>query len=381
MKKNPKYKQGAMFIAAIILEVVFWIAVALVVFVISNALPGLRWANPQLFWLLLIGPVMLIIFMVTVWSKNRRLQKFSDYKLLPYLVPNISSVNSTMKYILVRLAMAFLIVALINPQLGSKMAEAKIKGIDIMICLDVSNSMKANDLKPNRLTRATRSIEKLLERLHGDRIGIVVFAGQAFVQLPITNDYGAGKLFLSGIDTDVVPVQGTSIGSAIDLAIESFDFESPAQKSIIIITDGENHEDDAVESARAAAEKGVKVFTIGMGSTEGTPIPQYRGTQRVGFKKDRDGNVVVSKLNESMLKDIANAGNGAYIKASNAEVGLNALLDELNTIEKTEMGAVAYSEYEDRFQIFLALAILCLVIEHLIRERKGKLAKSLNIFD
>ena len=381
MSRSAKYKQGAIFTAAIILEILFWIAVALVVFVISNALPGLRWQNPKLFWLLFIGPAMLIVFMVTIWSKNRRLEKFSDNALLPYLVPNISSLNSTLKYILIRLAMAFLIVALINPQLGSKMAEAKIKGIDIMICLDVSNSMKANDLKPDRLTRARRSIEKLLERLHGDRIGIVVFAGQAFVQLPITNDYGAGKLFLSGIDTDVVPVQGTAIGSAIELALESFDFESPAQKTIIVITDGENHEDNAVDAAKKAAEQGVKVFTIGMGSTKGTPIPEFRGNQRTGFKKDREGNVVVSKLNESMLKQIAQAGDGAYIKASNAEVGLNSLLDELNTIEKTEMGAVAYSEYEDRFQIFLALGIFCLIIEYLIRERKGKLAKSLNIFD
>lgn len=381
MKKNPKYKQGAIFAVAISVELLFWLLTAVVIFIISTALPGLKWQNPQLFWLFLTGPAMLLLFLTAIWSKNRKLERFSDTNLLYYLVPNISSVNTTLKYLLIRLGLAFIIIALINPQLGSKMAEAKIKGIDIVICVDVSNSMKAEDLKPNRLVRATRSIEKLLERLHGDRIGIIVFAGQAFVQLPITNDYGAGKLFLSGIDSDIVPVQGTAIGSAIDLALESFDFDSPAQKTVVIITDGENHEDNAIESAKTAAEKGVKVFTIGMGSAEGTPIPEYRGKQRVGFKKDRSGNVVVSKLNETMLKEIAAAGNGSYIKASNAEVGLGSLLEELNTIEKTEMGSVAYSEYEDRFQIFLAIGLLLLCIEFLIRDRKGKLAKKLNIFE
>jgi Ca-activated chloride channel family protein len=221
----------------------------------------------------------------------------------------------------------------------------------------------------------------LLERLHGDRVGIIVFAGQAFVQLPLTNDYSAGKLFLSAIDPDIVPVQGTAIGSAIDLSMESFDLETPAQKTIIVITDGENHEDDAVAAAKKASENGVKVYTIGMGSTEGTPIPQYNNGRRQGFKKDNQGNVVVSKLNEEMLKEIASAGDGSYIRASNAEVGLRPLLDELNDIEKTDMGTVAYAEYEDRFQLFLAIALACILLEFFISGKKGKLAKRVNLFD
>ena len=336
MRSKSKYNLTGILIAAGILEVVFWILFGVVVLVVMEALPGLRLGRPELWWLLLLGPIMFILFSVSVWFKNRRLDRFGDSLLLDSLISEVSNVQTAIKYMLWRLAAAFLVVALINPQLGSKMAEAKVKGIDIMVALDVSNSMMAEDLTPNRLVRAKRAISKMLEELHGDRVGIIVFAGQAFVQLPITNDYSAGKLFLSTIGTDVVPVQGTNIGAAIDLAMESFSEESPAQKAIVIITDGENHEDDAVVAAQEAAEKGIRVFTIGMGSPDGNPIPQYRGETRTGFKKDREGNIVMSKLNEAMLKEIANAGNGAYVRASNAEVGLEPLLAELNQIEKTE---------------------------------------------
>jgi Ca-activated chloride channel family protein len=346
-----------------------------------DAMPGLRLGKPRLWWLFLLGPVMFLLFWFSVWFKNRRLERFGDYSLLGALISEISSVYTAIKYILWRLAAAFLVIALINPQFGSKMAEAKVKGIDIIVALDVSNSMMAEDLPPSRLVRAKRAMSKMLEELHGDRVGIIVFAGQAFVQLPITNDYAAGKLFLSTIDTDVVPVQGTNIGAAIDLAVESFNDESPAQKAVVVITDGENHEDDAVVAAQEAAEKGIRVFTIGMGSPEGTPIPEYRGQTRTGFKKNNEGKIVVSKLNEAMLREIAQAGNGTYVRASNVEVGLEPLLAELNQIEKTEMGTVAYAEYEDRFQIFLALALACLIVEFLISTQKGKLAKRVKLFE
>ena len=381
MEKKAKYNLTGMFISAVALELMFWIAFFTVYFVLSRALPGLRWDRPELAWLFLTGPLMFLIFGINAFFKNLRLARFADPRLLYSLVPNISSVNASIKYILWRLAAAFMVMALINPQLGSKMSEAKVRGIDIMLAIDVSNSMLAEDLKPNRLTLATRAIEKLLENLHGDRVGIVVFAGQAFVQLPITNDYSAGKLFLTSISPDIVPVQGTAIGSAIDLSLESFDFESPAQKVIVVITDGENHEDDAVASAKSASEQGVKVYTIGMGSLDGTPIPNYERGRKSGYKKANDGNVVMSRLNESMLEEIAESGNGSYIRASNAEVGLKPLLEDLNAIEKTEMGSVSYSEYEDRFQLFLALALACVLLEFFIRERKGKIAREVNLFD
>lgn len=381
MKNASKYNLTGILIAASILEVVFWLLFGVVYLVLMDAVPGLQIGRPELWWLFLIGPLMLLFFWISIWSKNRRLDRFGESSLLSNLVTDLSSVYTAIKYILWRLAAAFLVLALINPQLGSKMAEAKVKGIDIIVALDVSNSMMAEDLSPNRLVSAKRAISKMLEKLQGDRVGIIVFAGQAYVQLPITSDYAAGKLFLSTIDTDVVPVQGTDIGAAIDLSMKSFSEESPAQKAIVIITDGENHEADAVVAAQEAAEQGIRVFTIGMGSQDGTPIPQYNGNTRTGFKKDQEGNIVVSKLNEQMLREIANAGNGAYIRASNAEVGLEPLLAELNQIEKTDMGTVAYAEYEDRFQIFLALALLCLVVEFFLSNQKGKVAKRLKLFD
>ena len=381
MRDTAKYNLSGILVAASILEVIFWVMFGTVYLVVMDSVPGLRIGKPELWWLFLLGPLMFLIFWVSIWTKNRRLDRFGESSLLNHLVTELSGVNTAIKYLLWRLSAAFLVLALINPQLGSKMAETKVKGIDIIVALDVSNSMMAEDLSPNRLVSANRAISKMLEKLRGDRVGIIVFAGQAFVQLPITSDYSAGKLFLSTIDTDVVPVQGTDIGAAIDLSMKSFSEESPAQKAIVVITDGENHEADAVVAAREAAEQGIRVFTIGMGSPNGTPIPQYNGRTRTGFKKDQEGNIVVTKLNESMLRDIAKAGNGSYIRASNAEVGLEPLLAELNQIEKTDMGTVAYAEYEDRFQIFLALALLCLVLEFFLSNRKGKLAKSLKLFD
>ncbi len=370
-----------MFIATLVLEIVLWIAFALLFFIVLDAIPGLRIKRPEMAWLLAIGPVLFLIFNVTAWIKNKRLDRFAQPNLLGYMVGDISSVNSVIKFMLWRIAAAMLVVALTGPQLGSKMTEAKVSGIDIMVAVDVSNSMLAEDLRPNRITLARRALEKLLDNLHGDRIGIVVFAGQAFVQLPITNDYAAGKLFLSSVNPDVVPVQGTAIGTAIDLSLMSFDFSNPGQKAIIVITDGENHEDDALGAATAAAERGVKVYTIGMGSAKGSPIPDMRNGQAVGFKKDRDGKTVISQLNEDMLRQIAAAGNGDYIKASSSEVGLNPLMEELSSLEKTEMASVSYAEYEDRYQLFLGIALLCILMEIFINERKGKLARRIKIFE
>lgn len=381
MQRKFTYKLGYILLAAAILEVVIWGIFAAIYFVVMDTLPGLRWAHPERWVWLLSGPVMLLLFALSIASRNRRLNRLAEPQLLGNLVSNISNVNTAVKYILWRLAAAFLITALINPQFGSKMAEAKVKGIDIMLAVDVSNSMLAEDLSPNRLVRAKRAIEQMVEKLHGDRLGIVVFAGQPYVQLPITSDYSAAKLFLSTIDTDIVPVQGTDIGAAIRLSGESFSSESPAQKVIVVITDGENHEADAVKAAQEASDQGIKVFTIGMGSAEGAPIPRYNGSVRTGFRTDKEGNVVVSKLNEDMLRQIADAGNGSYVRASNAQVGLAPLLEELNRMEKTDLGTVAFSEYEDRFQVFIALALLCILLEALVLPRKGFWARRIKIFD
>ncbi|HEY9114101.1 MAG TPA: VWA domain-containing protein, partial [Bacteroidales bacterium] len=254
------------------------------------------------------------------------------------------------------------------------------EGIDLMLVLDVSNSMLAEDIKPNRLERSKMAISQLVDRLKGDRIGIVIFAGNAYKQLPLTTDYSAARLFLSAVDTKIVPSQGTAIGEAIDLAVTSFD-DAQHNKAIIVITDGENHEDDAIGAARDAVEKGVKVFTIGMGLPDGAPIPIYNnsGTQ-AGFKKDRSGQTVITKLDEDMLRQIAAAGNGSYARANNASTGLNKIFDDISQIEKKEIETRQFTDYEDQFQYYLGAAIILLILELLIATRRASWAQKFDFF-
>jgi Ca-activated chloride channel family protein len=275
---------------------------------------------------------------------------------------------------------ALLIIGIANPQTGSKLVEGERKGIDIMIALDVSNSMLAEDIQPNRLERAKQAISKLIDKLGNDRIGIIVFAGNAYMQLPITTDYAAAKMFLSTITTRIVPTQGTAIGEAIDMAIGSFDDETHS-RAIIIITDGENHEDEPVKSAENAAEQGIYVYTIGMGLLEGAPIPEYnKYNRRIGYKKDRQGSTVVTKLNEAMLQQIASAGNGVYVRANNTQSGLKTVFDEINSLEKTKFESKIFSDYENRFQYFIALSLIFIVLELFIFERKSKWLSKINLF-
>jgi Ca-activated chloride channel family protein len=222
------------------------------------------------------------------------------------------------------------------------------------------------------LQRAKLAIEKLVNRLGGDRVGIIVFAGNAYVQLPITTDYSAAKLFLNGIDNTIVPVQGTAIGKAIDLAMTSFNFEDQSSKTIIIITDGENHEDDAIKAAEIAREQGVIVNAIGMGSIQGAPIPVYNNGRQVDFKKNRAGETIITKLNDTMLKDISEAGGGTFVRASQQDVGLGILLDNLDQMDKKEFGSVIYTEYESRFQYYLGIGLLLLLIDLLLFDKKQK---------
>ena len=296
-------------------------------------------------------------------------------------MPNVSRSLPVVKFVLYTMAMISLLIGLANLQFGTKLEEVKREGIDLMICLDVSNSMLAEDLSPNRLERSKRAIYQLIEKLHNDRLGIIVFAGQAYVQLPITTDYSSAKLFLETIGTDIVPTQGTSIGSAINLAMESFDFENGTSKSIIVITDGENHEDDAKTAAIEATDKEVTVHTIGMGSEKGGPIPVYKNGAQIDFRKDNQGNTVVTKLNEQMLKEIATAGNGSYVRASNANAGLGIVMDEIDKMEKKEFGSKSFKDYEDRFQIFLIIALLLIVLEYFISNRRSTKLDGVNLFE
>jgi Ca-activated chloride channel family protein len=330
-----------------------------------------RLDNIEYLYGLALLPVLILLFVLARLWRRKALKKLGDIEIVSRMMPMVSTGKPTLRFIFFLTAILFLIFGLVNPQIGSKLEEVKREGSDIVICLDVSNSMKAEDFKPNRLEKAKQAIEKLIDKLNNDRIGIIVFAGDAFVQLPITTDYAAAKLFLENVDCDAVPVQGTLISNAIELAMKSFGTEEGKNKSIIIITDGESHEDDAVAAASAAAEKGVVINTIGIGTPEGVPIPIYKNKVQAGYKKDKDGNTVITKLNENALQEIASTGNGVYIRASQAEIGLMALLERINKLEKKTFESKVYTDYEDRFQIFIAVSLLFLVIETVLTERKS----------
>ncbi len=351
-------------------------------FVIRHQITGLRLEHPQLIWISFAGLAISGGFILYAKWKNKALTRFADANLLASVSQPISTGKALFKFLLYRLAFAFLVIALVNPRIGSKVGEGKSQGINLMVCLDVSNSMMAEDIKPNRLSRAKRAIEQLVDELHGDKVGIIIFAGDAYVQLPLTTDYGAAKLFLSTVGPDMVPTQGTAIGKAVDLAVQSFDFEKQDEaKAIILITDGENHEDDAVSSAQYAADNNIKVYTIGMGSEQGAPIPVIKRGKQVDFKKDKDGQVVVSTLNQDALAQVAAAGNGLFVRASTRDAGISGIVKELEKQNKSEFDSVVYLDYEDRFQVFLGLALLLLLVDVFITEKRSKLADKIKLFE
>ena len=342
----------------------------------------LKYEHIDFLYLLVIIPVLLLLFVLAMKWRRKALNNFGEYRLVKKLMPMASNYKVKLKFGVFLLAITTLIIGLANPQIGSKMEEVKREGVDLMIAVDLSNSMLSEDLQPSRLQRAKQAISRLIDRLEGDRIGLVVFAGDAYVQLPITTDYSAAKLFLSTINTNIISNQGTAIGKAIELSLNSFDFENAQSKAIIVITDGENHEDDAIEMADDASKKSVFVHTIGMGSIEGGPIPiKNRYGQLKGYRKDKQGNTVITKLNEGMLQEIAQAGGGSYIRANSTQSGLNTLFEEINKMEKKEIGSKVFTDYKDRFQIFIGLAIVLLILDLLILERKNKWSAKINLFE
>ncbi len=340
----------------------------------------LQFAHPEMIYLFALVPVLILLFFLMRRWKKRSLAKFGDPNMVRKLFPDVSVSRPGFKFIFILMAFIFLVTVVCGPLIGSKLEEVKRKGADIIIAIDVSNSMRAEDLRPSRLERSKQAISRLIDRLDGDRIGIVVFAGDAYMQLPITTDYGAAKLFLSTVEPDIVPRQGTAIGAAIDLATTSFTDSTKKHSAIVIITDGENHEDNAIDAAKQAAEKGVRVYTIGMGSTNGAPIPIYNNGVRVGYRQDENGSTVITKLDAAMLSDIADAGKGRFIRATNGDDGLDIILKELDALDKKEFKSKMYTDFENQFQYFVALALLCLIIEYLLGEKKSKLFTKLNLF-
>ncbi len=337
-----------------------------------------RFAQPDMLYLLLLVPVLIIIWILG--NRRRRLarERFGDAALVRRLSPDYSPARMAAKFLIRLLAFVFAVLTVARPQFGSRLEEVKREGVEVIIALDVSNSMLATDISPSRLERAKQAISQLVDQLREDRIGLILFAGDAYTQIPITNDYLSAKMFLSTAGPDAVSKQGTAIGSAIDLGMRSFTPESDKSRALIIITDGENHEDDALAKAREAAEKGVVVHTIGIGSPGGSPIP-FRSGGTTDYLKDRDGNTVISKLDEKTLQEIASVTGGRYVRANNTSIGLTEIYNDIGHMKKSEINAVMYTEYNEQFLIPAAILFILLVADILIGDRRNHLLRRLGV--
>ncbi|MBR5700562.1 MAG: VWA domain-containing protein [Bacteroidales bacterium] len=324
-------------------------------------------AHPAYLWLLLLVPLFPIVYGIARYLRRHRLRRFGDEDLVRELMPSWSSSKGWVRVVLLALAFGFFAVGLARPQIGAKLTERKMKGAEVMIALDVSNSMLAEDYSPNRLERAKLAVSRMTDKLQDDRIGLIVFAGTAFVQLPITTDFISAKMFLSSINTESVPIQGTAMEEALMLAGKSFSAQSEKSRVIILISDGENHEGNPVQAAKTLSSEGIKIYTIGVGSAQGQPIP-VRGE----LLKDKDGNIVVSRLDESSLREIARAGGGAYIHAGNEEFGLNPIVNDIRKMEDEEFNSVVFEEYDEQYMYFLGIALLLFVTEMLIGARRSR---------
>ena len=327
----------------------------------------INFAQAQYLLLILLIPFFFVIQAVVLKLRQRRIRRFGDEELVRQLMPSYSKAKTWVRVTIFSIGFFFFAIGLSRPQIGAKLKEHETKGAEIMIVLDVSNSMLAEDYSPNRLERAKLAISRLVDKLHDDRIGLIVFAGNSFVQLPITTDYVSAKMFMNSISTESVPVQGTAIGEAINTALRSFSAQSEKSRAIIVITDGENHEDDPVAAATQAAEMGVRVFTIGVGSPEGKPIPMDGE-----LMKDRDGNIVVTRLDEKVLQEVAAAGNGLYVRAGNSKFGLNPIIDDIMKMDDEKYNSIVFEEYDEQFMYFLAIALVFFVIEMLVGDRRSR---------
>jgi Ca-activated chloride channel family protein len=339
-----------------------------------------RFENTYMLYLL---PIVLVIavggWLYTRWQRNK-LEMFSTQNMWKVIVPERSSQKQNLILFLFASGIFFLIFSLANPQIGSKLEEVKSSGVDILIALDVSNSMRAEDLRPSRLEHATQSIARFIEKLENDRVGLVVFAGDAYVQLPITSDYQTAKLFLEQVNCNMVPTQGTAVGAALEKCIDSFDKKSKTKKSIILMTDGENFEDDATAAAAKAAEMNIQVHCIGMGSPEGVPIPEYAGGSQSGYKKDAEGNTVITRLDEASLQQIAASGKGLYVRDDNSFTALERINEQIQKLDKTVYGGKIYSDYESRYMYMLIPAFVLLLAEILLSNKKNIIWDKLDLF-
>ncbi len=337
----------------------------------------LRFESPIYLYFLALIIVLLLIRLLMIRSRKKKLKIFGDPNLIKQLSPDVSSLRRAVKFTLMLVIFALLLVILARPQMGIKTTSEKRSGIEIMICMDISNSMKAKDVVPSRLEKSKMLMENMVDNFSQDKVGLVVFAGDAFIQLPITTDYVSAKMFLSSINPSLIAVQGTNIADAIRIAQNGFgNNENNLGRAIILITDGEDHEGGAVEAARAAHKAGIQVYVLGVGSAEGSPIPSEDG----GYMKDLSGETVMSALNEEMCRELATAGGGAYIHVDNTSIAQKTLDQELDKLQKGEISTKVYNEYDEQFQAVALLALLALIIEVMILERKSPLLRRIKFF-
>ena len=338
-----------------------------------------RFANPNILWLLIVVFALVVLFLVSRMSSHKALRRFGDLRLLRPLMRGVSEGKLRVKFAIEMLALVCLIIAAARPQFGSKLETVKKEGIEVMVCLDISNSMLAEDIQPNRLERAKRMLSRLVDNLDNDQVGLIVFAGEAYTQLPITNDFVSAKMFLQSIDPRMVSLQGTAIGAAINLAVRSFTPNEASEKAIVLITDGENHEDDAQGAASNALAKGIHTHVIGIGSTQGALVPDDSG--RPGsYRKDASGNPVTTRLDEQMAQAIAAAGQGIYAHADNTNSAVQTLTESLGQLKTTELESHVFADYDDKFMPFLAIALILLLIDMFLLDKANALLRKIRIF-
>lgn len=338
----------------------------------------MKFASPEYLYLLILLPLLFAVYIYSNYRRNRNLRLYGDVQLLKSLMPDVSVYRPSIKFWLSFAALALIVVALARPQFGSKKETITRQGIEAVIALDISNSMMAEDIAPNRLEKAKKIISRLIDKFENDKVGLIVFAGDAFVQLPITNDFISAKMFLETISPALISRQGTDIGGAISLAMKSFTNTEGVGKAIILITDGENHEGGAEEAAKLAADKGMNVYVLGIGSLEGAPIPADGSND---YRRDKEGNVVVTKLNEQMAQTVAQAGNGAYIRVDNTNNAQKILESEVNKLAKADVTTEVYTEFNEQFEFIAWIAFILLVIEALILTGKSRFTRGFKLFD
>lgn len=336
-----------------------------------------RFEEPTYLYLLILLPFLAAFYLYSNYRRRKAIRKFGDPVLMAQLMPDVSKYRPDVKFWLVFAATGLFAVLLARPQFGSKLETVKRQGVEVMIALDISNSMLAQDVQPSRLEKAKRLVAQLVDKMENDKVGMIVFAGDAFTQLPITSDYISAKMFLESINPSLISKQGTAIGAAINLATRSFTPQEGVGRAVIVITDGENHEGGAVEAAKAAAEKGIQVSVLGVGMPDGAPIP-VEGTN--DFRRDRDGNVVVTRLNEQMCQEIAQAGDGIYVRVDNSNAAQKAIAQEINKMAKADVETQVYTEFNEQFQAVAWIILLLLLAEMLILERKNPLFRNIHLF-